>query len=160
MHKNDLYICDSYYLFSTLLSTAIEIGFTVQRINHTEDFRQFAATINKSRVSEQTFELRIEIGTFLSRYGLRATQGEDFQIGGVTQQNQTFLIMQMTPEQNSISLIYQILGDIIPENQEVFQLYVTPNPNSPAFYCSYNGCYPRIEIVIIDDDGELYNFFL
>lgn len=133
----------------------------MRRISHTEEFRQFAATINKSRVSEQTFELRIEIGTFLSGYRLRATQGEDFQIRGVTQQNQTFLIMQMTPEQNSISLAYLILEDIIPENQEVFQLYVTPNPNSSAFYyCRYNGCYPRIEIVIIDDDGKLYNFLL
>ena len=77
--------------FLPSLSTAIEIGFTVQRISHNEEFRQFAAIINKSRVSEQTFELKIETGTILTRYGLRATQGEDFQIGGVTQQS-SFLL--------------------------------------------------------------------
>ena len=93
LHNNDLYIVYVIPAISFLpsLSTAIEIGFTVQRISHTEEFRQFAAIINKSRVSEQTFELKIETGTILTRYGLRATQGEDFQIGGVTQQS-SFLL--------------------------------------------------------------------
>ena len=95
----------------------IEIDFTVRRISHSEEFRQFAAIVNKSCVSEQTFELKIETGTILTRYGLRAIHRE-----------------------------------------KIFKL--VESHSSPAFYCSYNGCYPQIEIVIIDDDGELYNFFL
>ena len=144
-------------IFFSLLSTAIDIGFTVQRISHSEEFRQFAAIINKSRVSEQTFELQIQITTVLSEVGQRATQGEDFEIGGVTGST---VVLRMTPEENSISFTYRIREDPIPENQEVFQLFVTPNPGSPAFSCDINnGCYQRVEVVIIDNDGELYKFY-
>ena len=145
-------------LFFSLLCTAIEIGFTIPRINHTEEFRQFETIINKSRVSEQTFELQIQITTVLSLgVGQRATQGEDFEIVGV---NGSVVVLRMTPKENSILLPYLIQEDPTPESQEVFQLFVTPNPGSPAFSCdTYNGCYQILEIVIIDDDGELYKFY-
>ena len=144
-------------IFFSLLSTAIDIGFTIPRINHTEEFRQFETIINKSRVSEQTFELQIQFTTVLSEVGKRATQGEDFEIGGVTG---SIVMLRMRPEENSISFTYLIREDPTPENQEVFQLFVTPNPGSPAFSCdTYNGCYQRVEIVIIDNDGELYKFY-
>ena len=109
-------------------------------------------------MSEQTFELRIQITTILSGVGQRATRGEDFEIGGVIG---SIVVLQMRPEENSISFTYLIQDDPTPENQEVFQLFVTPNPGSPAFSCDiYNGCYLRVEVVIIDDDGEFYFFLM
>ena len=143
------------FSFLFLLSTAIDIGFTVPTINHTEEFRQFDTIINKSRASEQTFVLRIQITTVLSGVGRRATPGQDFVIGAgmdiVTQVTQ-----RMAPGENSINFGYGIREDFTPENQEVFQLFVTPEPGSPAFGCDINsGCHQRVEIVIIDNDGEL-----
>ena len=103
-------------------------------------------------MSEQTFELLVQITTVMSGIGQRATQDRDFRIGGVTGSS---VILRMTPAENSIPFSYFILEDTTPENQEVFQLFVTPNPGTPAFGCDINrGCHQRIEIVIIDDDGE------
>ena len=139
------------FSFLFLLSTAIDIGFTVPTINHTEEFRQFDTIINKSRVSEQTFELRIQITTVLSGVGRRATPGQDF----VIRDGSNIVTQLMNPNENSINFAYRIREDSTPENQEVFQLFVTPNPGTPAFGCDINrGCHQRIEIVIIDDDGE------
>ena len=133
-------------------STAIEIGFTRQRIYLIEDFLLYDTLINKSRESQQTFTLQIEVSTLLSGAGQRAIPGEDFQIGLINR----FLIQQMDPREKYITTSYLILDDLTPESQEVFQLSVTPEISSPPFDCSItNGCYQQIEIVIIDDDGEL-----
>ena len=68
----------------------------------------------------------------------------------------------MTPEENSIFLSFILRDDLTPENQEVFQLSITPANGSPAFGCFVtNGCYQQMEVVIIDDDGGLlYNRYL
>ena len=134
-------------------STAIEIGFTRQRIYLTESHRQYGTLINKSRESQQTFTLQIEVSTLLSGAGQRAIPGEDFQTGLI---NRQVWIRQMDPIEKYITKSYLILDDLTPESQEVFQLSVTPEISSPPFDCSItNGCYQQIEIVIIDDDGEL-----
>ena len=79
-----------------------------------------------------------------------ATQGRDFEIGG-----SSFVYQRMSPSETSFYFNYRIYGDLTPENQEVFQLSITPAINSPPFGCSVtNGCYQQMEIVIIDDDGE------
>ena len=138
-----------------LFSTAIEIGFTLRRINHTEVFRQFDTIIDKSLASEQTFFVQIEIGTLNSPFGQSATRGADFVAAG---RNVSVVVRELAPGQNNISFSYQIIGDNTPENQEVFQLSVTPAVNSPAFSCTEaNGCFQQLEIVIQDDDGELQN---
>lgn len=104
-------------------------------------------------MSEQTFELQILITTAFSGVGRRATPGQDFVIDGDTG---SIVILQMTPQENSIPFTYRILEDLIPENNEVFQLFVIPNPGSPAFSCDLNSeCYQRVEMVIVDNDGEL-----
>ena len=151
-----LLLCTFYDDFSCFhfhqQSTAIEIGFILPRINHIEEQRQFEIPINKSRESEQTFILRTEATTLLSGAGQRATPGTDFKTGA----HANYTIWEMAPSQNIISLAYFILGDNTPENQEVFQLSITPAINSPPFGCSVsNGCYQQIEIVINDDDGGL-----
>ena len=155
-----LLLCTFYDDFSCFhfhqQSTAIEIGFTLPRIYHIEEFRSFETLINKSCESEQTFTLQIEVSTLLSGAGQRATRGEDFETGAHIGVNDAVIIRQMVPSQNIISFSYSILGDNTPENQEVFQLSITPAINSPPFECSVtNGCYPQIEIVVIDDDGGL-----
>ena len=118
-------------------------------------FQQFDALIAKSRASEQTFEVQIEIGTLNSPFGQSATQGQDFRTGAG---NVSVVVRQLAPEQNNIGFSYQIIADNTPENQEVFQLSVTPAIGSPAFTCTQaNGCFQQLEVVIVDDDGELQN---
>ena len=113
-------------------------------------FHQFEVLINKSRVSEQTFIAQVEISTLDSPFGQSATRGEDFPISGAT-----VSFLQLDPPQPNFFFAYQIIGDNIPENQEVFQLSVTPEIDSPTFSCTQaNGCFQQLEIVIVDDDGK------
>ena len=129
--------------------TAIEIGFTLRRIFHTEELRTFDALINKSRVSEQTFTAQVEISTLNSPFGQSATRGEDFQTGNATDLRRLF------PNETNTPFPYQIIEDNVPENQEVFQLSITPDNASPPFTCTEaTGCFQRLEVVIVDDDGE------
>ena len=144
--------------FLPFLSTAIEIGFTRERITRLEQFAsQFDEIINKSRVTEQTFKLQIEISTIITGSGLqRATQDEDF---AISLSNTTLVYSTLAPSENNLPFGYQIFQDDIPENTEVFQVSVTPDPrdaNNPSFDCNRdNGCYRRFEVRIEDDDGEL-----
>ena len=143
--------CVNCRFLVSLLFTAIEIGFTQRRINHTEMFAQLDTLINKSRVSEQSFIARIELSTLNSPFGQSATRGEDFQITGAT-----ILRLRIDPPQANRAFSYRILGDTTPENQEVFQLSITPAIDSPTFTCTQaNGCFQQLEVVIVDDDGEL-----
>ena len=144
------YVC---FFLSSHLTAAIEIGFTRRRIFHTEvPFGQFDTLINKSRASEQTFIVQVEFSTLNSPFGQSATRGADFQIAGTT-----ILLLSLPPSQPNRLFSYQILGDEVPEYQEVFQLSVTPEIGSPSFTCTEaNGCFQQLEIVIVDDDGELW----
>ena len=139
-----------FYFFPPI--TAIEIGFTQRRIFHTEVFfQQFETMINKSRASEQTFFLQVEISTLNSAFGQSATHGEDFR---TSHSGMSTVFLQMLPSEPNIFFSYNILGDNTPENQEVFQLSVTPATGSPTFTCTEsNGCFRQLEIVITDDDG-------
>ena len=144
--------------FLPFLSTAIEIGFIRERITRFEqNAAQFDGIITKSRESEQTFKLQIEISTIITGSGLqRATQDEDFAISlpGVT-----LVYNTLAPSESNLVFTYQIFQDSRPEITEVFQVSVTPDPrnaSNPSFDCnSDNGCYRRFEIRIEDDDGEL-----
>ena len=108
-------------------------------------------------MSEQTFLLQIEISTIITGSGLqRATQDEDF---AISLPSTTLVYSTLTPMESNLPFGYQIFQDNIPENTEVFQVSVTPDPrnaSNPSFDCnSDNGCYRRIDIRIEDDDGEL-----
>ena len=108
--------------------------------------------INKSHASEQTFIAQVEISTLNSPFGQSATRGEDFQITGAV-----VLELRIDPTQPGRQFAYKIIGDEVPENQEVFQLSITPNISSPTFTCTEaNGCFQQLEIVIVDNDGELW----
>ena len=144
---------DDCRFLSFFLLTAIEIGFTQRRIFHTEAFQQFDILINKSRASEQTFIAQVEISTLNSPFGQGATRGEDFQTG-IPGQSTVLLLLQ--PSEANVIFSYLIIGDTTPENQEVFQLSITPAIGTPAFTCTQaNGCFQQLEVVIVNDDGEL-----
>ena len=67
------------------------------------------------------------------------------------------MLLELAPSQPNTIFSYQIIGDDIPENQEVFQLSVTPEIGSPTFTCTQaNGCFQQLEVVIVDDDRELW----
>ena len=117
-------------------------------------FQQFDALINKSRASEQTFLAQVELSTLNSPFGQSATRGEDFEIPGAA-----IVLLRLLPLQPNRFFSYQIIGDNTPENQEVFQLSITPAIGSPNFTCTEaNGCFQQLEIVIQDNDGELCYF--
>ena len=149
LYAHNWHSCVGYCFLSSLLFIAIEIGFTQRRIFHTEEFRQYYTLINKSRASELTFTPQVELSTRKSSFGQSATQGEDFlPIGG------PMVLLILLPQPN-ILFPYQILEDNTPENQEVFQLSITPAIGSPTFTCTEaNGCFQQLEIVIADDDGK------
>ena len=115
-------------------------------------FGQFETLINKSHASEQTFIAQVEISTLNSPFGQSATRGEDFQTGVP---GRSTLLLRLDPNEPNRLFSYRIIGDITPENQEVFQLSVTPAIGSPTFTCTEaNGCFQQLEIVIVDDDGK------
>ena len=143
---------DCFFLLSHL-TAAIEIGFTQRRLFHTEVFGQFDTLINKSRASEQTFVAQVEISTLNSPFGQSATQGEDFRNG---LPGFSTVLLTLRPNDTNTPFSYQIIGDNTPENQEVFQLSVTPEIGSPTFTSTQaNGFFQQLEIVIVDNDGEL-----
>ena len=155
-------LCVDCCFFLPFLSTAIEIGFTRQRITRLEQFASlYDEIINKSRVSEQTFQLQFEISTVISSSGLqRATQDEDF---AISDPNITLVYNSLAPSDSNLLFVYIIFHDNRPESTEVFQVSVTRDPrnaSNPSFDCSKdNGCYWQLEIRIEDDDGEL-SFYL
>ena len=115
-------------------------------------FGQFETLINKSRVSEQTFVAQVEICTLNSPFGQSATRGADFQ---TAIPDFSTMLLRLDPSQPNTQFSYLIIGDNTPENQEVFQLSITPDIGSPTFTCTEaNGCFRQLEVVIVDDDGE------
>ena len=148
---------DCFFL-SSHLTAAIDIGFTQRRIFHTEEFRLFDTLINKSRTSEQTFIPQVEISTLNSPFGQSATRGEDFLVG---LPGHLTVLRRLLPFESNVAFSYRIIGDNIPENQEVFQLSITPAIGSPTFTCTQaNGCFQQLEIVIVNDDGELWQIII
>ena len=108
--------------------------------------------INKSHASEQTFFVQFEISTLNSPFGQSATRSADFRTTTLPGMS---TVLRLEPSEANVIFSYLIIGDDIPENQEVFQLSVTPAIDSPTFTCNVaNGCFQQLEVVIVDDDGE------
>ena len=65
------------------------------------------------------------------------------------------MLVRLDPSEPNRLFSYQLYDDLTPENQEVFQLSITPAIGSPTFTCTEaNGCFQQLEIVIVDDDGK------
>ena len=144
---------------------AIEIGFTQARVEHNESQATFEAVLAKDRQSEQTFFIRIQISTpripdVAEPATTLPSTPPDFIVGFAN-----VLRVTLTPADNSTVLPYQIIGDNIPENTEIFQLSAAPDPDIPSnpdFDCDNNrmfrfdgrDCFPDLQVLILDDDGE------
>jgi len=158
---------------SPLLPLAIEIGFTQATAVHSETGEQFSAVLRKDRLSEQTFFIRIQTSTpQIQGLGEPATafpsQPADFALANFTLGTRT-VIFALTPADNETEFEYTIFEDNIPENTEIFQLSAAPDPNTPGnpdFECDddpmfqFNGrdCFRDLQVLILDDDGELLLF--
>ena len=121
--------------------------------------------LEKDRQSEQTFAIRIQISTpRIQGVGEPATafptQPADFRLGV-----DPVIHVTLPPLLNQITLVYTIFEDLIPENTDIFQLSSDPDPdtpNNPEFNCDddpnfrFNGrdCFPDVQVLILDDDGE------
>lgn len=132
-----------FIALSFLLPLGMDIGFAQNRVNHSETFRFFSAVIKKSRQSEQTFSIVIEIDT-PQRPGLVLLND--------------FVVLE--PDVNEVVISYVILPDDVPERTEIVILFPRAFTGSPAFdNCSgLPVCFPELQVSVIDDDGELLKF--
>ena len=157
-----IFLC---YVLSLL---AINIGFTQARVEHNESEANFSAVIRKSRQSEQTFDIQINISTAQTIGFSPATQGP----GSEEVPNPDFVVsttsVTLAPEQNESVILYQIFEDNIPENTEIFQLSaVVSNPagtpdidDDPAFQFNGSDLFSDLQVRILDDDGEPLYFLV
>ena len=165
LQLHHLLVVNFLFSFSVLPPLAIEIGFRRERVEHNETQRNFIVILEKDRQSEQTFDIRIQISTpRIQGVGEPATafptQPADFRLG-----DDPVIRVTLPPSENQTVLVYTIFEDLIPENTEIFQLSSDPDPdtpNNPEFNCDddpnfrFNGrdCFPDLQVVIFDDDGE------
>ena len=131
---------------------AIEIGFTQARIEHNETEANFMAILEKDRQSEQTFQIEILISSpYILGLGEPATQGDDFQANNVS-------IVTLTPDDNQMEIVYQIVGDKLSERLETFLVSSCAIPNTPAFDCDGQDCFSELQVSVIDNDCKLLKF--
>ena len=128
---------------------AIEIGFTQARVEHNESSAIFGAVLEKDRQSEQTFAIKIEVSIpRVAPATPSSSPSADFSFGART--------VRLTPEVNFSLVEYTIFEDSIPENTESFLLFTIPDPetpNNPDYGCD-SDCFPVLQVLILDDDGE------
>ena len=132
---------------------AIQIGFEQSRVSHSEADTNFSANITKSRPSEQTFLIEVQVTTpQILGLGVSATRGDDFQIGNLS-------LVTLTPDDDQVEITYQIVGDEIPERTEIFVISTFCDvPSSPDFGCDVlQERFPELQVLITDDDGELHD---
>ncbi len=142
---------------SLIFDTAIEIGFQFPSYTYSEadDFIDESNPdvvpifLNKSRDSEQTFEIVVKASTggFTPPLG-NAEHGDnkDYSIGPTDIQTFDF-----EPSENSIPLRMQILQDDLPEGREAARLVSLQVEGSVA---DFNPSPNANTIVFIDDDAD------
>lgn len=146
---------------SVFLPLGIEIGFTQERVNHSDcelcSIIHFAV-IRKSRPSEQTF--RFLLGSSTPRIpglGEPATQFGDFLVPD------SFVVV-LGPGVSETRISYLIVPDGIPERTEIFEISSCSLPDNPAFDCDNSSglqdqdCCSVLQVLIVNDDGELMKF--
>ena len=65
---------------------------------------------------------------------------------------QSFVVLQFLPNQQSITFDFLLNSDEVPEGTEAFQASSTPVEGFPAFQAPMTTAYPSTEIQIIDND--------
>ncbi len=150
---NELQIASLF--LSLVFDTAIEIGFEFPSYTYSEaDYFIYERNpdvvpifLNKSRASEQTFEIiiRASTGGFSGGVG-NADHGDDgdFTIG-------EFVLEDFEPSQDSILLRMEIFQDDLPEEREAARLVSLQVWDSVA---DFNPSPNANTIIFIDDDGD------
>ncbi len=147
-----------FCFLSLIFDTAIEIGFQFPSYTYSEadgfiDENNLNPNVvpiflNKSRDSEQTFEviIRASTGGFSGGVG-NAEHGDDgdYSIGV------SVFLEDFEPHQNSILLPLQILQDDLPEGREAARLVSLQAEGSVA---DFNPSPNANTIIFIDDDGD------
>jgi len=137
---------------SVLPSLAIKIGFKQARVEHNESEANYTAVLEKDRQSEQTFQMEIRICTpYILGLGEPANPGDDFQVSSVSN-------VTLTPDDNQTEIVYQIVGDEIPERTEIFLVSSRAIPNTPAYDCGGQDCFSELQVSVTDNDGKLLKF--
>ena len=154
-------------LLSVFLLIGIEIGFTQERVylsDHESYLPIYAAVIEKSRQSEQTFRFRIETSTpRIPGLGEPATQ---FVLVGLDAQFGDFLVADsfvvLGPSVSEARIRYFIVPDGRPERTEIFEIVSCSLPDNPAIDCDNSSglqdCCSVLQVLIVNDDGELMKF--
>ena len=106
------------------------------------------------RVSEQTFDVGITVSNpqMLSPATLESFDPSinfDYTLGIP---EQTFIVLQFLPNQQSITFEFYLNSDEVPEGTEAFQASSTPVEGFPEFQAPITTAYPSTEIQIIDND--------
>ena len=106
------------------------------------------------RVSEQTYGVGITVSSpqMLSPATLDTDDTSinfDYALGN---SGQTFIILQFLPSQQSITFVFFLNSDELPEGTEAFQASSTPVEGFPTFQAPITTAFPSTEIQIIDND--------
>jgi len=139
---------------SVLPPPAIEIGFRQARVEHNENETEaiYMAVLEKNHPSEQTFQIGILISTrYILGLGEPAKPGDDFQVSSVSN-------VTLTPDDNQTEIVYQIVGDEIPERTEIFLVSSRAIPNTPAYDCGGQDCFSELQVSVTDNDVVTVGF--
>ena len=139
--------------------TAIRIGYALEVYQYFEpDSLMFTNNVTlvkeDGRVSEQTFGVGITVSNpqMLSPATLEDDNTDinfDYTLGIP---GQAFTIIQFLPNQQSITFVFFLNSDEVPEGTEAFQASSTPLEGFPTFQAPITTAFPSTEIQIIDDD--------
>ncbi len=110
----------------------------------------YSVTVVKDRVSQQTFEMRID--AFPS---VGITIGQDFIFNPVNIQGRQ-QILDIGPGENELAVSFSVVNDDLVEGTETFELFISVAKDALEFDCSTStGCNASTLVLIEDDDGEL-----
>ena len=106
-----------------------------------------------NRVSEQTFGVDITVNNpkMLSPATLESFDTGNFDYG-LSSPGETFTVLQFLPNQQSVTFLFLLNGDELPEGTEAFQASSTPNAEFPTFQAPITTAFAATEIQIIDND--------
>ena len=132
------------------LHAGISIGFLKGEYTFSEGGDTIhTVAVTKSRPTEQEFSISIIIQSLKFNGIEAATVGKD--VSGHSRDH------YFSPDEDSLTVIFEIFDDAIPEGTEGFQIIssASPHGNNPDFDCSIaEGCFTSTLIVINDNDGK------
>ena len=128
-------------MFLTNLHVAIRIGFVKENYTFIEPptVKSFSIPLIKEggRVSEQTFDLQIDVTNMTTRFQ-SATFNDDFEYGNVS--------IRMNPDQQTVMWEFELIPDDLPEENEAFRVSIS----YPKFRSGNQDVFNATTIIIND----------